>query len=306
MFAAAVSLLGAFVFGAADFLGGIAAKKLTALLATAVSAFVGLLVMIAIHPFVNSEWTNTDVLWGVVSGICGAIAISLLYAALAIGPMSILSPLTAVISALVPTMWGALNGETLTPLGYVAIALALLAVVLVGFVPEQGVVRPHVQGVLFAVGSGVAIGTFFVIIDQSSPDSGVVPLLASRATNVTLVLATLALIVLLRAIRGHGVVGVFVRESTPDSQSRNTLSTRKVLRVGIVLASAGGILDAFANLLILIGIRAGELTVASVLAALYPAGTIVLAAVVLRERIAPVQWAGLALALTAAGMLAVV
>ena len=69
---------------------------------------------------------------------------------------------------------------------------------------------------------------------------------------------------------------------------------------------ACGVIDAMANVLLLLGLRAGDLSVISVLTAMYPAGTILLAAVVLRERIAPVQWLGLALALTAAGMLALV
>jgi drug/metabolite transporter (DMT)-like permease len=73
---------------------------------------------------------------------------------------------------------------------------------------------------------------------------------------------------------------------------------------GIALAVACGVVDAVANGLLLIGIRIGELSVMSVLTAMYPAGTILLASVVLRERIAPVQWLGLALALVAAGMLA--
>ena len=71
------------------------------------------------------------------------------------------------------------------------------------------------------------------------------------------------------------------------------------------LAIACGIVDVVANALLLLGIRAGDLSVAAVLGAMYPAGTILLAALVLKERIAPVQWIGLVLALTAAGMLAV-
>jgi drug/metabolite transporter (DMT)-like permease len=75
-------------------------------------------------------------------------------------------------------------------------------------------------------------------------------------------------------------------------------------RRGVALAAAGGIVDASANVLLLAGLRLGQLSVMSVLTALYPAGTIILAALVLKERIAPVQWAGLVLALIATGMLA--
>ena len=89
-------------------------------------------------PFVPGRWSPEAVLWGGLSGVAGCLAIALLYACLAIGPMSILSPLTAVISALVPLGFGLARGEQLGTLGFVGLGLALVAVVLVGFVPEKG------------------------------------------------------------------------------------------------------------------------------------------------------------------------
>ena len=83
-----------------------------------------------------------------------------------------------------------------------------------------------------------------------------------------------------------------------------TTGAATLWRNGLVIALVCGVLDAVANILLLIGLRMGELTVMSVLTALYPAGTILLAAVVLKERIAPVQIVGLVLAIAAASMLA--
>ena len=81
---------------------------------------------------------------GSLAGVFGVVAVGLLYACLAIGPMSILSPLTAVVSAIAPMLWGLLvNGETLAPLGYLGLGVALVAVVLVGFIPGEKVVRPE-------------------------------------------------------------------------------------------------------------------------------------------------------------------
>ena len=82
------------------------------------------------------------------------------------------------------------------------------------------------------------------------------------------------------------------------------IATNRGWRPGLPFAVAGGVVDASANILLLIGLRIGDLSVMSVLTALYPAGTIILAAIVLKERIAPVQWVGLVLALAATGMLA--
>ena len=202
MLTAVFSLAGALVFGAADFLGGLAAKRVSSVLVTAVAAATGFVLLAAAAPFLGGDWNRDDVFWGVVSGLAGAVAISLLYACLAIGPMSILSPLTAVVSAVVPMVWGLLvGGERFAPLGYWALGLALVAVVLVGFVPERGAVRPSLRGILMAIGSGVAIGTFFVTIDQTSEQSGVVPLLLNRGVTTVVMFAAVGVLALVAASR---------------------------------------------------------------------------------------------------------
>jgi drug/metabolite transporter (DMT)-like permease len=250
-----------------------------------------------------------------LSGVTGAIAISLLYACLALGPMSILSPLTAVVSAVVPMTWGLLGGDTLAPIGYVALGIALVAVVLVGFVPEKGAVRPSLRGILMAVGSGTMIGAFFILIDQTPDDSGLVPLLVNRAVAGALMLAAVGVVAIgarRRRMRVAALVGAGGGAADDRSAPRDSVGTVGSVgsagtgwRPGLPLAVACGLVDAAANMLLLVGIRIGDLSVISVLTAMYPAGTIILAAVVLRERIAPVQWVGLILALIAAGMLAV-
>lgn len=309
MLTAVFSLTGALVFGTSDFLGGLAAKRISAILATAVAAVVGFVVLAAAYPLFGGAWTAHDVWWGAVSGVSGAIAISLLYACLAIGPMSILSPLTAVVSAIVPMAWGLVTGERFTALGYWALGLALLAVVLVGFVPEKGAVRPSLRGLVMAVGSGIAIGGFYITIDQTSDESGIVPLLLNRAvTGVIMftVVGVVALVALTRR-RTAPAPAPAPNERMPQRASLGAATAprpRSATATGIRLAIACGMVDVIANGLLLAGIRAGDLSVAAVLGAMYPAGTILLAALVLRERIAPVQWVGLVLALAAAGMLA--
>ena len=286
-----IGLASALVFGAADFLGGLAAKRMCAILTTAIGAATGLVILIAALPLLGGRLSTEAVVLGALSGVAGAIAIGLLYACLAIGPMSILSPLTAVVSAIVPLTAGLIRGEQLGTLGLIAIGLALVAVVLVGFVPEKGAVRPRLKGILMAIGAGAGIGAFLIIIDLTPDDSGLVPLVANRAVNAALMFGAVAVIALVaRAKRG-----------TAEGVAPPT-----VWRTALALAIGCGILDILANIGLLIGLRLGELSVLSVLIALYPAGTIILAAIVLRERIAPVQYAGLALALTASAMLALV
>jgi len=287
-----VGLVGAFVFGAADFLGGLAALRTSALRVTGVAAVAGLVALLAALPFIDSEWSTTALLFGGLSGVSGAIAISLLYACLAIGPMSILSPVTAVVSAVVPMTWGLLGGERLGSIGYLALAVALVAVVLVGFTPAEHAARPSVRGLLMAVGSGTMIGVFLVLIDRTPDESGLVPLIANRAVNASIMLAVLAWI----ALRAR-------HRRTPSHIPGGDLRTVR-RQDWLRFAVACGVVDAVANALLLVGVRLGDLTVMSVLAAMYPAGTIVLAALILRERIARLQAVGLVLGLASAGMLA--
>ena len=282
MLTVVVGLVSALVYGAADFLGGTASRRISPVRVTAVAAVTGLVVLLAALPFVGGTWSREAVLLGALSGVTGAVAIGLLYACLAIGPMSILSPLTAVVSAVVPLAIGLAGGERLGPIGYVALALALVAVVLVGFVPEKGAVRPRLVGVAMAVGSGLAIGLFLVIIDQTPDDSGLVPLVLNRAVSGAILFATVGVLALGNFGRSRDIRG---------------------WRPGLALAVLCGVVDAAANTGLLIGLRIGELSVMAVLTALYPAGTIILAAIVLKERIAPVQVAGLVLAVAAGAML---
>ena len=311
MLTAVFGLTGALIFGAADFLGGLASKRISSMLATAVAAVTGLVALLVALPLVGGEWSPSAILWGGLSGVSGAIAISLLYACLAIGPMSILSPLTAVVSAIVPMTVGLVAGERLALVGYWALGLALLAVVLVAFVPEKGAVRPSLTGVLMAIGSGIAIGTFMILFDLTPDDSGLIPLVMNRAVNSAIMFSVIGILALLALSKRKSLVlawaaGPADRATSPmtDVASARPTTERSMLRAGLRLAMVCGVVDAAGNFLLLLGLRVGDLSVVSVLTAMYPAGTILLAAVVLKERIAPVQWLGLALALTAAGMLA--
>ncbi|GAA4381415.1 EamA family transporter [Agromyces bauzanensis] len=243
MLTAVLSLSGALVFGAADFLGGLAARRVNAMLATAVAAVTGFAILLVAAPFLGGAWTPHDALWGAFSGVASAVAISLLYAALAIGPMSILSPLTAVVAAVAPMLF------------------------------------------------------------QTSDESGVVPLVLNRGFSAAILFAVLGVLALAGAQRRQAAASE--TEGMPRASLGASIAPpRTDAPGGLRLAVACGVVDVAASVLLLLGIRAGDLSVAAVLGAMYPAGTILLAALVLREHVAPVQWVGLTLALAAAAMLA--
>jgi drug/metabolite transporter (DMT)-like permease len=285
MLVVVLGLTCAVIYGAGDYFGGIASRKLSPVRVVALAGLIGLTLLLIATTFVGGTFSPEAVFWGVLSGVAGSMAILTLYWALAIGPMSILSPLTAVISAIVPLGWGVVLGERLTVIGYVALGIALVAVVLVGFVPEKGAVRPSIKGVVVAAISGVLIGVLLILLHAAPADSGLLPLVFNRLSYLV-ILWTIVLVLWLRSRRSGPSFG-------PPA------------RTAIWAIVAAGVADAVANTLLIIGFRLGDLSVIAVLAALYPAGTIALAAIFLRERIAPVQWVGLVLALAAAAMLAV-
>ncbi len=283
-----LGLTGALTYGGADFFGGLAARRSSTLLTTTGVALVGLVGLAITAIFIPAISSADAWIYGGASGLAGAIGIGLLYGSLAIGPMSILSPATAFISAIVPVSVGISQGEGGGLGFFIALALALIAVILVGFVPEAGAVRPQPIGLLMAAGSGTFIGLTIVLIDASPGDSGLIPLLANRIVSSTALLIATAFVVLYRTAR---------------QRSPRLPGLGELMPVWPMIAIAG-VLDVLANVVVLYGLRLGDLSVVSVLVALYPAGTILLAGVVLRERIAPIQWAGLVLALGASALLA--
>lgn len=300
MIAALLALVGALVYGAADFLGGLAARRLRPVAVTATAALSGLLLLALAYPVLGGVWSATDVLWGALSGVTGALAIGLLYACLAIGPMSILSPVTAVVSAIAPMMWGLIvGGERLTVLGYAGLALALVAIVLVALLPGEAIARPSARGLLMAVGSGLSIGAFLILIDQTSEASGIVPLLLNRGVNAVItgaIVVSILVVARRRGVRATAALG------TAQGAAGREMAAGRAWRIALVC----GLVDAAANVLLLLSLRAdGDLAVVSALTALYPAGTVLLAAIVLGERIARIQWIGLLLALVAGALLAI-
>jgi drug/metabolite transporter (DMT)-like permease len=272
-----LGLVGAAVYGASDFFGGISAKSIGSIRVTAVNSVTGLVLLVIGSLFIATRWSAEAVLWGGLAGLAGAVALVLFYGSLAIGPMSILAPLMGLVSAIVPIGIGFARGERLSIQGDIGLVVGLVAVLLICFVPGARVVRPTLRGIAMAIGAGLAVGSYLVFIDLSPTDSGPAPLIVCFAVT-GLVMGIL----------------ILARQGTRGRPPRRA----------VMFAVLCGVTDGVAAFLFLLALRSGDLSVVSVLNALTPAGTIVLAALVLRERIAVVQWIGLAAALSAAALLA--
>ncbi len=285
MLTAILGLLTAITYGAADFFAAIATRKVRVVVVTALASFTGLLFLLAVSPIIGTKFSEEAFFWGLMGGFSSVIALLALYASLALGPISIVSPLGALVSAIVPAVIGvAFMGESFSLLGWLAIALALIAVVLVGFVPSEHVELPKPRAIILAIVAGTGIGLAITALARSPHDSGIAPIIVMRAT-ATVLLGTIVLIGLLRGQK---------------AAASNEPLTRKIW---FTVAGAGA-LDATANIFFTLASRSGSLTVTGVLTALYPLGTILLARLVLKEHVAGIQKIGIALTLGASLLLA--
>lgn len=285
MLSALLGLLGSVVYGGSDFLGGLAAGRMRAERVVAINSLVGVALLSLAALVFGADFSQGAILWGAIAGLAGVFALALLYGCLAIGPMSILAPIMALVSAVVPIAIAFSRGDRLSPAGYLGLAVGLVAVVLICFIPGAKVVRPTAKAVLMAIGAGVAVGLYLFFLDLAPSESGLAPLVL-----VFVVAAPLAwgAVLVRRIVSGPG----------PNAPAEPWW------RGGVALAVYSAVTDVVASILLLTSLRLGSLAVVSVLSALSPAGTILLAAIVLKERVAVVQWVGLAVALVAAALLA--
>ena len=278
-------LLTAFSYGYADFVGAIAAMKVRALTVTTVAFSFGLLLALLFSLFAGASYNESVILYGILAGICSAAAISFLYAALALGPISIVSPFTAVLSAIVPVIVDIAAGQALGELSLLAIVLILIAVVLVAFVPGQDVRLPTLRATIYSIGAGLGFAGTFVFIDAAPSDSGLGVLVVMRVIGITILFALLAILLF------SGKSKVLIEKEV------FALST-----IWLVLLAGFG--DVTGNLFFIIATREGALAIAAVLTSLYPVGTILLAKIFLKERIAISQNIGIVLAVGACALLA--
>jgi drug/metabolite transporter (DMT)-like permease len=271
--AVVLALASAVVYGAADFLGGLASRKTSVFGVVALSQLVGLAALLALLPWLGGPVGADDLAWGAAAGLAGAAGLVLFFRTLARGVMSVIAPVTAVTAAAVPVLVGLLGGDRIGPWAAAGIILALAAVVLVsaeGGLSALRTARPATLAPALAAGS--AFGLFFVLLDRTSGDSGLTPLVTARLASVGLVV----------------VLALAARQSV------------RVTRPALPLVAVSGVGDMTANALFLLATQAdGQLAITGVLASLYPVSTVVLAQLLLRERLVGAQVAGLGTAVAA-------
>ncbi len=263
-----LALASSVAYGCADFVGGLASRRAHVLRVVALAAPASLAVEAVLWPVLGADWSEATVVWGAASGVASAAAFALLYRSLATGPMSVLSPITSLVSALLPVAVGLGLGEHLSGPDVAGAALAPAAILLVSTTPGSIGRRPSARAVLVALGAGAAIASQLVCLDQAPHHSGVAPLITGRTVSSLIVIAA----------------AMSVRSRLGPAPAP------------ILLSISGGGLDSLANLSFLLAVRHGQLADIAVITALYPASTLVLARAVLNERLQRTQLGGLAVA----------
>jgi drug/metabolite transporter (DMT)-like permease len=269
--ASLLALASALTYGTADFLGGLATRRSATLPVVVLSQAIGAVVLLIALPLFPASVGAGDLVWGAAAGVAGGAGVALLYRGLARGPMGVVAPITAVLSATIPAVVGLGLGERPRMTALAGVAVALPAIALLSRPPAEergGSAASIAPSVRIALASGVAIGAFLVFLGQAGAGAGLWPLLPARIASFSF-LALLAL------------------------ATRNPL--RPTGRTGRLIAGAG-LLDTSANILYLLAVQRGLLSLTAVLVSLYPGSTVLLARLVLRDRLRGLQLAGLAMA----------
>lgn len=272
-----LALGSAISYGLADFLGGVLARRTTvwavAVVAQLASAFCTTLVAL----FGGGQPAPVDWWWAAVAGVGSGVGTVFLYRGLAAGRMSVVAPLSAVGAAIVPVFVGVVSGERPDTVTWVGVAVAFPAIWLVSQSAQPPSGEPTRRaGVLDGLLAGLGFGALFAALGQIPGSAGLGPLALSQGVSVLVVVA---------------IATVLRRRWVPRDRHA-------------AAAIAVGVAGALATGLFLLATQAGLLTVAAVLSSLYPATTVLLATMVLHERIHRSQGLGLALAALAVGLVA--
>ncbi|MDW7730873.1 MAG: DMT family transporter [Methanolobus sp.] len=265
-----LGLVAAICWGAGDFSGGVATKRNEVLTVAIISQLFGV-ILLAFSAITIGEAipSGQDILWGALAGISGGIGLLALYHALSVHKMGAVAPVAAVTSAIVPVFFGiALEGLPATS-QLIGFAFAFTGVWLIS--REEHGTKLNTGNLKLPLIAGLGFGFFMIFIDRIQEDAILWPLVGARLASLTMFfLAAL----------------YFRRTEVPPARY-------------LPLIALAGILDTGGNLFYALAAQAGRLDIAAVLTSLYPAVTVLLAWILLKERLAQRQWLGVLFVLVA-------
>jgi drug/metabolite transporter (DMT)-like permease len=275
-----LGLAAAVLYGGGDFLGGMASRRANVLTVLTLVETAGAILALAVAAASSAPVSLAGLAWGIIAGAIGALGLIIFYAGLAAGPMSVVAPVSGLVSTVLPVAVALAEGERPSFGVYTGALLCLIAIVLASSAGEgsgtvgtggTGTARRTGRGIAYGVLAGLAFGLFFLLIRNAGQSGAVWPVAAARIGELAAVLAAAA--VLRRGLLPRGADGRL-----------------------LLMAVGAGVIDVVANLCYVAATRTGLFGLAVVLASLYPGVTVLLARVVLGERLRWVQRAGLGLA----------
>ena len=251
------ALAAALSLGTGDFIGGLGSWRTHAITIVGTSYVVGVSLTGVIALVERAPLDAATAGWSALAGIVGGTAVALLFWAMANGVVSLVSPIAAVVSAVVPIVWGLAANERPAQVVYVGLAIAVPAILLVsGAGPGTAGPGPFARwSVVAALGAGCGFGFYAVIIREASADSGIWRVLLSRLSGLAVMFAVATF---------AGMARVAPREARP-------------------WAFVNGVLDAAGSVCLVLALERGLLSVVGVILALFPVSTVLLARVVLKE-----------------------
>lgn len=270
-----LALLAAAAYGVSDFVGGVFSQRVSPWAVALTAQLGGAAAVLLLTLVVDGSPTRADLLWCVVAGLGNGFGTAFLYRGLSTGRMGVVAPISGVGAALVPVAVGVLTGERPAVLVWLGILVALPGIWLVSREPASGGTDLG-SGLVDGVLAGLGFGTLFAALAQIPAEAGFLPLALNQ------LVAGLAVVAVATALRAPWV-----------PRQRRALG-------GVV----SGLLGALATGAFLVATHSGYLTVTAVIASLYPAVTVVLAASVLREHVHRAQAVGLGLCAVAITLVA--
>jgi uncharacterized membrane protein len=279
-----LGLAAAMLYGTGDFLGGLAARKVQVLAVLMLAETAGVIVALPAAVMSPGPARLAGLAWGISAGLIGGAGLIIFYTGLAAGPMSVVAPVSGLVSTVLPVAVALAEGERPGAAVYAGALLCVAAIVLAssagdsnparspGAAPQPRLPRPG-RAVGYGIASGASFGLFFLLIRNAGQSGELWPVAAGRIGELAVVLVAAALL---------------RRSLLPHRAGRQPLL--------LVAAAAAGAIDVVANICYVAATRTGKFGLAVVLASLYPGITVLLARSALGERLGRVQRIGLGLA----------
>lgn len=271
-----LSLVAAVTYGLSDFVGGITSRRVSAWQVAWVSQLGGGAVVLLASLTVAGSPTREDLAWALLAGAGNGIGTAFLYRGLAAGRMGVVAPVSGVGAALLPVVVGVVSGERPGLIAWLGVAIALPAIWLVAREPGAATGQPAGAGLVDGVLAGLGFGTLFVALAQIHEDAGLLPLGLNQFVGAVVI----------------ALVAGGLRQSWVPRDPRAGWG------------ALCGVLGATATGLFMLASQQGFLAITAVITSLYPAFTVILAAVLLRERVHGSQGLGLVLCAAAVALVA--